>query len=337
MYTIYLHECIDEKVYSLLTAILLQLLTMAGHAPFTQHFLCLWRTVLVHTQRGLANQMRPITVSSAPLKRCYIATRPLPSSSSDRPIPLSDCSKSYAASRKREQASTSSYLQPATMSRASSIELHQINVRSSFLIPVNLQLPRSRILPRSSLLLPRRHISRVINIALKKRQKKITIPKTVQVIDEEGNNLGVMSSDIALKLADSKNLSMTEVRKPSTDTVAVYRLFTSKQRWEQMKKKKQANKKDPRNVTKDLTVMSRIAEHDLAVKITHMREFLEKRHSVRVFVQTKYTRGMDEQEESLARESLVKRIVEELEGVGTRVAEDNRRRRGVVCTFKPTQ
>ena len=41
----------------------------------------------------------------------------------------------------------------------------------------------------------------------------------------------------------------------------------------------------------------KIAEHDLAVKVDHMREFLEKRHSVKLWVKTKVQR-----EEHLAAE-----------------------------------
>ena len=146
----------------------------------------------------------------------------------------------------------------------------------------------------------RGYISRAITIALKKRRKKIAIPKTAQVIDEEGNNLGVMSSDIILKLAESKNLSLSEVRKPSEEVLAVYmyRLYTKKQRLEEDKKKKVANKKDPKNMTKDITITTRIGQHDLDVKISHMKKFLEKQHAVRMFVQTRYTRGMREEEEA---------------------------------------
>ena len=180
----------------------------------------------------------------------------------------------------------------------------------------------------------RGYISRAITIALKKRRKKIAIPKTAQVIDEEGNNLGVMSSDIILKLAESKNLSLSEVRKSSEEVHAVFRLYTKKQRLEEDKKKKVANKKDPKNVTKDITITTRIGQHDLDVKISHMKKFLEKQHAVRMFVQTRYTRGMREEEEEAARCDLVKNIEKQLEGLGSKTRENRHGNRGIVCTFK---
>ena len=39
-----------------------------------------------------------------------------------------------------------------------------------------------------------------------------------------------------------------------------------------------------------ITVSVKIAEHDLAVKVNHMREFLEKKHSVKLWVKTKVRR-----------------------------------------------
>ena len=180
-----------------------------------------------------------------------------------------------------------------------------------------------------------RNLSRAINIALKKRPKKVSIPRTLRLIDEDGNNLGIMGSDIALKLADSKNLKLVEVKKAGPDLEAVYRLFTSKQQWDEAKKKKKAAKIDPINVTKDITIFSSIGEHDLAVKMSHLREFLERGNSARVFVQTKYRRGMNEAKEAECRRELVERIVSDLEGLGEKVSENAHQRRGIVSQFRP--
>ena len=217
---------------------------------------------------------------------------------------------------------------------------HRSHLRnySTFLRPLNVKFP---LIPpdywSTAPLNFSRCISRAINIALKRRTKKITIPRTLQLIDEQGSNLGVMTADIALKLAESKNLKIVDVRKATSDSVAVYRLFTSKQQWEDAKKKKKSTKSDPRNVTKDITIFSRIGEHDLAVKISHLREFLEKGHSARVFVQTKFRRGMNEEEERDCRTQLVKTLVAVLEGLGEKVSETKHQRRGLVCLFRPTK
>ena len=172
------------------------------------------------------------------------------------------------------------------------------------------------------------------SIALKRRTKKVSVPRTVRLIDEESNNLGVMSSDIALKLAESKNLKLVEVKKPTSDTEAVYHLFTSKQQWEEMKKTKKASRNDPINVTKDITIFSTIGEHDLEVKMSRLKGFLERGNSARVFVQTKYRRGTGEVKEEEFREAMLKKIVSELEGLGEKSPHQ---RRGIVYLFRPVK
>ena len=157
----------------------------------------------------------------------------------------------------------------------------------------------------------------------------------MRLIDEQSTNLGVMNSEIAVKLAESKNLKLVEVQKPSPDSEAVYRLFTSKQQWEEAKKKKKSAKADPINTTKDITIFSRIGEHDLAVKLSHLRDFLERGHSARVFVQTKYRKGMSEVREREGRREMVGKIAAELEGLGEKVSEALHQRRGIVCLFRP--
>ena len=83
-----------------------------------------------------------------------------------------------------------------------------------------------------------------------------------------------------------------------------------------MKKTKKASRSDPINVTKDITIFSTIGKHDLEVKMSHLKGFLERGNSARVFVQTKYRRGMDEVKEEESREAMLKKIVSELEGLG---------------------
>ena len=81
----------------------------------------------------------------------------------------------------------------------------------------------------------------------------------------------------------------------------------------------------------------KIAEHDLAVKVDHMREFLEKKHSVKLWVKTKVRRA-----EYLAAErkkqlrmlqevaKSLENVAKSLEDVAVREVEQNFR---VACTF----
>ena len=96
-----------------------------------------------------------------------------------------------------------------------------------------------------------------------------------------------MDRETALQLADSKGVQIIQVRKETPESEAVFRLVSRKQLWEDEKRKKEAQRKDPRSVTKESTVSVKIAEHDLAVK---MREFLEKKHNVKPWVKTNVRR-----------------------------------------------
>lgn len=161
----------------------------------------------------------------------------------------------------------------------------------------------------------------------------MSIPPSLRLIDEEGSNLGVMTSDIAMKLADSKSLQLVEVSKPAPEREAVYRLFTSKQKWEENKKKKKSAKSD--SGPKEINIFTQIGEHDLSVKLSHLREFLEKGHSANVSVQTKYRRGMNECREEANRKEMVAMIVSKLEGLGEKMSERPHQRRGILCQFRP--
>ena len=143
----------------------------------------------------------------------------------------------------------------------------------------------------STLLLPTRLYSRLLqNVAKRKPGRRIRV-NSLLLIDENGSNLGVMDRETALQLADSKGLQIIQVRKETPESEAVFRLASRKQLWDDEKRKKQAQKKDPRNVTKEITVSVKIAEHDLAVKVSHMRKFLEKKHSVKLWVKIKVQRA----------------------------------------------
>ena len=101
------------------------------------------------------------------------------------------------------------------------------------------------------------------------------------------------------------------------------------------KRKKQAQKKDPRNVTKEITVYVKIAEHDLAVKVNHMREFLEKNHSVKLWVKTKVRRAEHLAAERKKQLRMLEEVAKSLEDVAVREAEQNLHRNRLVCTFRP--
>ena len=187
----------------------------------------------------------------------------------------------------------------------------------------------------STLVLSTRLYSRLLqNAANKKPGRRIRVDSLL-LIDENGLNLGVMDRETALQLADSKEVQIIQVRKETPESEAVFRLVSRKQLWEDEKRKKQVQRKDPRSVTKEITVSVKIAEHDLAVKVNHIREFLEKKHSVKLWVKTKVRRQEYLAAERKKQLRMLEEVAKSLEDVAVRETEQNLHRNRLVCTFRP--
>lgn len=175
----------------------------------------------------------------------------------------------------------------------------------------------------------------MIRYVERKRIPQVKV-KTLQLIDENGTNLGTMASGMAVRLADAKGLKLVQMRKETPDSTAVFKLFTTKELWGEQKREKQANRTDPRNITKEITISTQIAEHDLNVKMGHMREFLEKKHNVRVYIESR-VRRLDERQLSIVQKQqaeMLQMIEKKLEDVGMKAGKENVRRNKMVCTFR---
>ena len=180
-----------------------------------------------------------------------------------------------------------------------------------------------------------RTYSRLLQDAVKRRGRRIQA-KTFQLIDEEGNSLGDMDRDTALQIAEGKGLDIVEVRKESKDVTAICKLVSKRQLWEDGKKEREQAKKNPRNITKELKVSSNISEHDLTVKTTHCRQFLEQLHNVKVTVEARSKKFAGTPEEQKKQSELMENIAKSLDGVGGKVSKESFGVNGkiLVCTFK---
>ena len=123
--------------------------------------------------------------------------------------------------------------------------------------------------------------SRLIPEGRKERKAKVKVKeKTVLLIDDDGTNLGEMDGRTATKLADSKGLKIVLVNRETPERHAVHKLMSGKKLYEEEKIRKQKAKKDPRQVTKEITILTKIDSHE--VKLSHIKDILSKLHNVRV-------------------------------------------------------
>ena len=115
---------------------------------------------------------------------------------------------------------------------------------------------------------------------LHRRNGKIRA-REVRVIDDDRQQLGVMSLDAALKLARSKELDLIEIAataNPPVCRIVDYGKFL----YEEAKRQKDSQARTSANKMKELQLTPTIDKHDFAVKLSHAIEFLCDDMKVRV-------------------------------------------------------
>ena len=108
----------------------------------------------------------------------------------------------------------------------------------------------------------------------------ITVPK-VRVIDENGENLGVMLTAEAIELAGSVGLDLVEVS-PNADPPVCKFLDVGKYKYEAQKKANLARKSQKTQEIKEIKMRPNIDDHDYGVKMRKIHEFIEEGDKVKV-------------------------------------------------------
>ncbi|HWP57264.1 MAG TPA: translation initiation factor IF-3 [Candidatus Acidoferrales bacterium] len=124
--------------------------------------------------------------------------------------------------------------------------------------------------------------------------------REVRVIGPEGNQLGIMPLDQALKLAEAAGLDLVEVA-PEAQPPVCRILDYGKYRYTQKKKEHGSRKRQAFVTVKEVKVGSRTDPHDLVYKVRNIRRFIERGERVRVSV---LFRGREITHPELGREML---------------------------------
>jgi len=106
---------------------------------------------------------------------------------------------------------------------------------------------------------------------------------TVEVVDENGNKMGVMSLDKALDVAGSRELDLVLVA-PNNNPPLCKLMNYGKYKFEQSKKEKEAKKKQRASETKEIRITPNTDTHDIEFKTKNARRFLEDGNKVRITV-----------------------------------------------------
>ncbi len=103
------------------------------------------------------------------------------------------------------------------------------------------------------------------------------------MVDEKGEQLGVISISKALELAEEAALDLVEVA-PGADPPVCKILDYGKFKYEAQKKKSEAKKKQKVIDVKEIKMRPGIDEHDYQVKMRNMRRFLDDGDKVKVTI-----------------------------------------------------
>jgi translation initiation factor IF-3 len=136
--------------------------------------------------------------------------------------------------------------------------------------------------------------------------------REIRVIDSDGAQLGVMTPQDALRIAQQRELDLVEVAASANPPVCRIMDY-GKFRYTQKKKAQESRKKSSAVVLKEVKVGSMTSVHDVEFKVGHIRGFLAEGHRVKVSV---FFRGRSITHPELGR-AMLDRIAQKLAEVAT--------------------
>lgn len=107
--------------------------------------------------------------------------------------------------------------------------------------------------------------------------------RELRVIGDDGHQYGIIPRNEALELAEERGLDLVLVSPDAKPPVAKIMDY-GKHKYELEKKKKEAKKNQKKIEVKEVKFSCKIADNDIAYKVKHAREFLEKGKHVKLRV-----------------------------------------------------
>jgi translation initiation factor IF-3 len=139
--------------------------------------------------------------------------------------------------------------------------------------------------------------------------RRIRIPQ-VRVINDEGEQLGVIPTSEALAMAEERGLDLVEVSPKARPPVCKIMDY-GKYMYQLSKRAKEAKKRQHVTVVKEVKMRPKIEPHDYDFKVRHAREFLAAGDKVKMTV---IFRGRELAHKELGRR-LMERAIEDLSDV----------------------
>ncbi len=141
--------------------------------------------------------------------------------------------------------------------------------------------------------------------------ERIRVPE-VRLINEKGEQVGVVKIDDALEYARERDLDLVEIAAEARPPVCRV-LDYSKYKYEQEQKKKAARKHQQQVTIREMKLRPKIATHDYETKKGHILRFLKQGQKVKVTIMFR-GREMAHPERG---EALLRKVADELAEFGT--------------------
>jgi translation initiation factor IF-3 len=126
----------------------------------------------------------------------------------------------------------------------------------------------------------------VLNINKETQINEEIRDKEIRLIDSDGGQLGIISTEKAMEIALEKKLDLVMIS-PTANPPVCKILDYGKYRYELQKKEKEAKKKQKTTQIKEIRLSPSIEAHDLTVKANNAIKFLKEMDKVKVSLRFK--------------------------------------------------
>jgi translation initiation factor IF-3 len=159
----------------------------------------------------------------------------------------------------------------------------------------------------------------------------IRVPQ-VRLIGDDGNQIGVVSRDEALKYAQERDLDLVEVAADARPPVCRV-LDYSKYKYEQEQKQKAARRHQKQVHVREIKLRPKIATNDYETKKGHVRRFLDADNKVKVTIMFR-GREMAHPERG---EALLMKLADEVKDLGVVEQRPNQDGRNMTMMLGPVK
>jgi translation initiation factor IF-3 len=161
--------------------------------------------------------------------------------------------------------------------------------------------------------------------------ERIRVPE-VRLIDENGEQVGIVPTPDALERARERDLDLVEVAPQSKPPVCRI-LDYSKYKYEQEQKAKAARKHQQQVNVREIKLRPKIAQHDYETKRGHVERFLKQQDKVKVTIMF---RGREQSHPERGR-MILDRLLQDVSEIGVMEQEPLQEGRNMTMLLAPTR